>query len=440
MGSNSTEKEKEFKNVYSQIKLLRERGLKFNDYSMYEAKNNLLDKGYFNIINGLESLMLDDYKNPPKTYTGKHFEDFVDIYQFDNTLSNMIIKKIAEFEVKLKATISYFFSKRYCSSLKDNNNYIDIRYYRSTNNIPQNYKKYFEDHKIFSKNKKYIGIFTGTFDGEITLITNRNPNKSKMILNGDFNGRFSSYSFNKIIDGEWVFQKSQNNTFYTQIFNNFFSGGRPSTRKITIPVNSLNIDTNSFSTSEQKVYIKGLNYIDHCKVQYPNMNKYKTLPFWIAIKPLMLQDILTLMYGLDKVTFDNILIRFGLNPKKPAIRDMFLNIVDIIRTLRNNCAHFELIDRFRTPTNLSLHPKLVRDLNLKPVRSHYVIKLYDTLKILSLFTDMTEVKDYLWSYYDFLSKTNRLEIATTLFNRMGNFDIYDWGKLGDDINVEWRLN
>jgi abortive infection bacteriophage resistance protein len=54
----------------------------------------------------------------------------------------------------------------------------------------------------------------------------------------------------------------------------------------------------------------------------------------------MLNDLIVLMYGLKKRTFDAVLRDFKL---KPHDKEKFLNSLEIIKELRNACAHFELI-------------------------------------------------------------------------------------------------
>lgn len=157
--------DKEFKNVDDQIRLLESRGL--NITSLTEAKDYLLSKGYFDLINGFETLLLEDPKNPPKKYKNVSFDDFNSLYDFDKRLSKLIFFKIAEFETKLKTSIAYHFTKNHCSTILDNSNYIDINYYRiplKTDGPPE-YVSYFEKHKLFTKNYYYRGAFRGTFSG-----------------------------------------------------------------------------------------------------------------------------------------------------------------------------------------------------------------------------------------------------------------------------------
>ncbi|MGY3189969.1 Abi family protein [Lysinibacillus sp. TE18511] len=396
--------DKEFQNVYNQIRLLKGRGVGFSN--LKDTKTHLMDKSYFNLVNGFETLLLDDHKKTPKKYTNKQFDDFIDLYDFDMKLSNLIFTKISEFETKLKTSIAYFFCKSHCSTLAGNNNYVDINYYKkpSTTDGPAEYVNYFEKHKLFRKNYYFEGNFRGEFNGEVIFDTRKN--KTKLV--GDFSGRFGSISLREVKEGTLTFFNSDQPALLSLIHS------YTTVSKTIISLTGLNI-------SSERIY--GLNYIDDCKIKFNYINEYKNPPFWVTIKPLMLNDILILMYGLDKRTFNEILQNFNL---KPNDKEKFLNSIAIIKELRNTCAHFELINRFRTSNKLSINAHLISELDLKPMRSHYIVRLFDALKVLNLYVDMSEVKQFLWDYYDYLTKTKRLTLATKLFDRMGNFNIYLW--------------
>lgn len=392
--------DKEFRNVYKQIRLLKERGVFFSNLKY--TKCQLMEKSYFNLINGFETLLLDDPKNPPKKYSHTHFQDFLDLYEFDLKLSSMIFSKISEFETKLKTSIAYYFSKNHCSTLAENNNYIDINYYKipGTTDGPAEYVNNFTKHRLF-KVYYFEGRFRGTFNGKVTF------NGNKTVLQGHFIGRFGSTPIREITNGKLT------------IYNN----RQPAILK---QINAITTDSNTTMITElniRNVRIYGLNYIDDCKIKFNYINEYKNPPFWVAIKPLMMNDLLVLMYGLDKRTFNEVLRNFNL---KPNDREKFLNSIAILKELRNTCAHFELVNRFRTSSKLPINAHLIDELKLKTLRSQYVIKLYDTLKILDIYVDVSEIEKLLWEFYDHLSKTGRIHLATRLYDRMGNFNIYEW--------------
>lgn len=400
--------DKEFNTIVNQIRLLKRRGLQINNFS--SAKDHLLNKNYFNLINGHETLLLDDPKNTPKKYTKKSFDHFLRLYEFDRQLSSLIFRKISEFETKLKTSIAYHFCKNHCSTLSENNNYIDINYYKipGSTDGPSQYVNYFftrrnpnKSHKLFRNNYCYMGQFRGTFDGVVTY------NPSNTTLQGKFTGRFGSISIREVKDGTCTFSNS-NHSGLLRFLHSITSTSGPINTRINI---------------RKDVKILGLNYIDDCKIKYQYINEYKNPPFWAVIKTLMLNDIIILMYGLKKRTFEAVLRDFNL---KPHDKEKFLNAIEIIKELRNACAHFELVNRFRTPQNLKINGNLISELHLNPIRSQYVIKLYDVLKVFKNYMDLSEIKSFLWDFWNIESKYGNTDIAVALLDRMGNPNINEW--------------
>lgn len=400
--------DKQFNTITNQIRLLKSRGLQINNLT--SAKEHLLQYNYFNLINGFETLLLSDSKNPPKKYSKKSFDNFVRLYEFDNQLSSLVFQKISEFETKLKTSIAYHFCKNHCSTLADNNNYIDVNYYNipSRTDGPKQYVDYFynagnskKSHKIFKKNYVYKGNFRGNFDGIVSYLP------TQTILKGDFTGRFGSTSIREVQDGTFK----------------FYNSDQPAVFSLLQSITSVSGSAISTSINTRAVTIQGLNYIDDCKTKYTYINEYNNPPFWVVIKTLMLNDIIILLYGFKKRTIDAILRDFNLQSYE---RDKFLNSLEIIKELRNYCAHFELVNRFRTSPRLKINGHLISELHLTPMRSQYIIKLYDVLKVLNMYVDLTDIKLYLLKYWNAEERYGCGDISLSLFDRMGNSNINDW--------------
>ena len=135
--------DKEFQTVYNQIRLLKQRNLSIPDLKL--AKESLLSKNYFNLINGFENVLLSDVNSNNKLFKNTAFDDFNNFYDFDLELSSVILRKISEFETKLKTSIAYYFAQEYCCTLLENSNYIDINNYKipSKTDGPKEYVNYF---------------------------------------------------------------------------------------------------------------------------------------------------------------------------------------------------------------------------------------------------------------------------------------------------------
>lgn len=134
------------------INTLKTRDLIFNEEEAIEyfKKNN-----YFNVINGLETLLLPDSESNQKIYITETLEDFIALYEFDRNLTSVIFKKLNEIESMLKTTTSINFTNKYCANLNDTmqytnkNNYINpeisdrshINYCRYSRNYPFRYNQ-----------------------------------------------------------------------------------------------------------------------------------------------------------------------------------------------------------------------------------------------------------------------------------------------------------
>lgn len=100
----STHVTKTFKSLDQQIELLKERKLIIRDEN--KAKQHLLEKNYFDLINGFETLLLIDSKAANKEYNGLYFEDFLLLYDFDKKLNLEILKILDKFEIRLKTSMA----------------------------------------------------------------------------------------------------------------------------------------------------------------------------------------------------------------------------------------------------------------------------------------------------------------------------------------------
>ena len=118
-------------------------------------------------------------------------------------------------------------------------------------------------------------------------------------------------------------------------------------------------------------------------------NKNVAVPFWVAIETLTFGEILRLLHYLQDDVLKDVLNDFNLPLSKRA---PFLNMIDILLCLRNNCAHTTLLNRFRTEKRYRINTLLITSFSLTPKNADSVLKLYDSIKILSFFTDVTALR------------------------------------------------
>jgi len=337
--SNRTHVTKAFKSLDEQIALLKQRKLIIRNEE--KAKLHLIEKNYFDLINGFETLLLIDSKAVNKEYKEKYFEDFLLLYDFDKRLNIEILKILDRFELRLKTSMAYRFCEKYFLTAADSSCYIDINNYtdpRSNHlSLPRDVAYNISKHKIFNTNIQFNG-----------------------------------------------------NTY--------------------------------------------ANYIEFCKAKYSYISTYDYPPFWVTIKVLEFGALFKLLLGFEKSVFEKVIEDMGM---KYIDKQKFINSIRIFIELRNTCAHFQLVNRFRTPNNLRIDAGMINDLGLRTktntagVSTYYELKLYDTLLVLSQFESLKDIRKLVNDFY-FKRCISRREknILIKIFERMGRKNISDWSKVG----------
>ncbi|MCC8438571.1 Abi family protein [Brevibacillus sp. M2.1A] len=314
-----TQINKGFRSIDQQIALLEERGLIIED--KVQAKKELMQKNYFDLINGFETLLLVDSKADNKKYEDKYFGDFLSLYAFDRKLSSAMLTIISDFEIRLKTSIAYHFCEAYCSKDEHTLNYTDIsNYYR--NPADTNYLAlHLSSHELF------------------------------------------------------------------------------------------------------KIDSKGRNFITRMKSKYKYVDRYDKPPFWVTIKVLTLHELLVIVYNLSRPVLKAVLNDFGLDLRH---KEVFVNSIEIIKLLRNHCAHFELVNRFRTTGSTRINSDLIKELKLNCARRGYEIRLFDAVKVLNKYQAIDLVKDIIVTYWSENISKGKEYINLELIKRMGTNDITDW--------------
>ncbi|OMD88037.1 MULTISPECIES: Abi family protein [Paenibacillus] len=335
----STHVTKTFKSLDQQIDLLKERKLIIRDEE--KAKRHLLEKNYFDLINGFETLLLTDSKATNKEYNGLFFEDFLLLYDFDKKLNLEILKILDKFEIRLKSSMAYRFCEKHYLNASDSACYIDINKYT-------------------------------------------NPRSNHLSLPKDLA---------KNISGHKIFQA-----------NIYFNGATYS------------------------------NFIEHCRAKYPYISTYDHPPFWVTIKVLEFGSLFSLLLGFERDVFEKVIEDMGM---KYIDKQKFINSVRIFIELRNTCAHFQLVNRFRTSNRLRVDSGLINDLGLRTkintagISTYYEIRLYDTLLVLSQFESLKDIEKLFKDFYFRRCNSKREKsLMVKMFERMGRGKHSDWFKLG----------
>lgn len=358
---------KPFKSTLDQHNLLISRQLTIKNKEFFIDYIN--KNNYFNVINGNEDLLLVKPGDKLKNYDTATFDDFVRLHKFDKILTNHVTSILHDFETKLKTSISRHFTESYCRT-------------------PQNTMQY--------TNKKNFLDLPKEFGTNYTLY--HDQNKSIIKNYEDF----------------LLFKPNFLNTLVR--YNDF-------------------IDINIFSTP-----VNNYSPPQGC-ASFVENNYHIIVPLWVAIETFDFGTLQRFCHYAKRTVMEKVLNDFGL---QYADRDLFLNSLDIIRELRNKCAHFSLINRFLTSSSIRILPALVNRLNLSPLqqarRIHIrgrgkvnknpaIITLYDSLKVLGMYENLSRLKKPLKSLIYTNNKhfkRNTYDLNTRLLQRMENVNYRDW--------------
>ncbi|WP_396022428.1 Abi family protein [Bombilactobacillus folatiphilus] len=115
-------------------------------------------------------------------------------------------------------------------------------------------------------------------------------------------------------------------------------------------------------------------FITKKRQRRPYMNAYdENTPLWIAIKVLNFGQLHLMFSMLTGDIAKNILNDFNL---ESIDRNMFESILHVINWLRNECAHFEMINKSRYSGKYPLDKSLIKKLNLITNRSHKNLNVF----------------------------------------------------------------
>ena len=138
-------KNKIFKNLDEQIKILKEKDLVIKDEE--QAKQILLRENYF-FISGYRHLLMKNYKDK-NFIKGSTFEELYAIFNFDRHIRNICFKNILIIENNIKSIISYQLSKKYGFQEKN---------YLNPNNYTEDALKTKQVHDVLNKMRKQLAF------------------------------------------------------------------------------------------------------------------------------------------------------------------------------------------------------------------------------------------------------------------------------------------
>lgn len=342
---------------------LKNRGLEFDEEDL---KKVLIKYNYFELFNGIETLLLDN-KNPKK-YTEVNLIDFVNIYKFDKKFSAEVLSILNHVEERLKASVAYHFAETYCSNLNDTMQY---------------------------------------------------TNKDNYMDPADNNASSKTYC---VCSANYPFYTEQNYFIYHK-FSKFVLFQNDFLNKLT----------------DQNEHIDTTFYQDNSYHPPANVQKHNILnvavPLWVAIETLDFGKLIRFLHYLKIPVLNKVMKDFSITNSH---RVEFLNMLDFLLNLRNHCAHNSLIQRYRSPVKFKICNQLLTTFNLKPKNINSCLKLYDVLKILSFFEDISILQTHLDNILKLnISSMGEIKGKMTnnlLLKRMGCDNYPDWKDMLDGMS------
>lgn len=183
---------------------------------------------------------------------------------------------------------------------------------------------------------------------------------------------------------------------------------------------------NKFDLFRKPIYnkdgtIRRKSYLDELKGDSDYLGKYTEPPFWVTIKTIPFGTLYYTYLFLDNKVQNLILRDFNF---ELADNSAYQQAIFVLKELRNQCAHLELITRFRLERKKQLNyfNDITKLGNLSKAELNYM----DTLKILKLFGSITNIKWIILVFYIKMTLKGRNHIAKKILGKMGRKSIFAW--------------
>lgn len=215
------------------------------------------------------------------------------------------------------------------------------------------------------------------------------------------------------------------NTIFTTmnyIKREFYQAPNPSDRYLTKRFKDFDL----FRTTQydgRGAVIKD-SFIDALKKEKAYVGKYIEPPFWVVIKSFPLGSLYyTYLFLRDDV-------------KQKVLRDFHLSLSDssvfeqavyVLKEVRNQCAHLELITRFRLKRTRKL--KYYNDVTKYAGLSRTDLNYMDVVKIFKIFGGIQDLKWTIVMFYIKMCIKGRKKIAEKILAKMGRKSLWAWIKL-----------
>lgn len=171
--------------------------------------------------------------------------------------------------------------------------------------------------------------------------------------------------------------------------------------------------------------VRRRSFIDDLKNDKEYANQYTSPPFWVAIKALPLGSLYYTFVFLNDVVKEKVLKDFKLSlSDAPA----FEQALFVLKEMRNQCAHLELITRFKLKSRRNALNNF-NDIRTLSGVARGDLSYLDVLKILNTFAQISDIKRQIVFFYLSMGIKGRKKIADKALSKMGRKKLLVWMKL-----------
>nr|DAQ41060.1 MAG TPA: Abi-like protein [Caudoviricetes sp.]DAY11846.1 MAG TPA: Abi-like protein [Caudoviricetes sp.] len=100
---------KPFSDINRQLSILKSRNLTISNYNL--ARNSLMRYGYYEIVNGYKTFLLDPSSDTDQYKDGTTFRELIDLYDLDKSIRSAVMLAALEVELSLRTAIAYTLSE-----------------------------------------------------------------------------------------------------------------------------------------------------------------------------------------------------------------------------------------------------------------------------------------------------------------------------------------
>lgn len=171
--------------------------------------------------------------------------------------------------------------------------------------------------------------------------------------------------------------------------------------------------------------VRRRSFIDELKHKKEYASQYTDPPFLVAIKTLPLGSLYYTFVFLNDIVKEKVLKDFGLSLTDTSA---FEQALFVLKEMRNQCAHLELITRFKLK---SQKPALNNFYDIKAMSglASGDLSYLDVLKILNTFLPISDIKRQILFFYLEMNIKGRKKIADKALSKMGRKKLSIWMKL-----------